>query len=69
MTTAGAIEMLSPLARPAELPVKAKVIPRQRALPPSVPPDLPRGATDAGQGSAAPSSGEDDEEELVVVRG
>jgi hypothetical protein len=58
-----------PLARPAELQVKAKVVPDERVLP-AVPPDLPRGAPSAnGHGADGPGSGDGDEEELVVVPG
>jgi hypothetical protein len=59
-----------PLARPAEPAVKPEMITHQRSLTSGVPPELPRGATGTNhRDGAKPDPGDDDEEELVVVRG
>jgi hypothetical protein len=58
-----------PLAKRQEPAVKSNVVP-QRALPTSIPPDLPRGAAGPrGDGADGHGPGDDGEEELVVVRG
>jgi hypothetical protein len=58
------------LAHPAGPAVEAKVIAHQQSLPVGIPPDLPRGATDAsGHGGDDPGPRDEGEKVLVMVRG